>query len=260
MTCAQECSADQIPLRGQCTSSPWGWGCARGGARIRGALPWPLGHRTGLCMSQPPRDPRARPCLCFARDTGRPKGGPAAFSGPGGPWRETSGRRDGPDPGWVCLEPPATPPSSPLWVCGAPGAARRRAGRRPAGDTGPLLPARRGEDECYVQPGRAGWGRRPTPFAPPSGIPRPPPPSSAAGPGTSRGILAKPAPAPLSAPFGHLLSCHSRGLPAHRPRNQTVLSLGIQAACPPHPRCLTHGHPKAQLRVCFWETPSDSRF
>lgn len=170
---------------------------------------------TQLCISQAPRPlPRrwAPPC--------RTRGQPLSLSGPqtsrlpnrdpppsraegaaGGKARveETALAQAG-----CALEPPA-PTLTPLSICGAQESADVRAGRRQAGDTGLLLPARRQGDERYVRPGRAGPGAPGPPPALPLLHPQP-------RPGASRVIFVKSALAPLAGSLLPLPSRHPSGL------------------------------------------------
>lgn len=189
-----------------------------------------------------PAGPLARPFLCLSVDARLPSRGCTA-------WGPREGKRGGGDrqaqAGRVLCAPGPPPPSPSLR-----GPRSRRAGRRPAGDTGPLLPDRRRADERYVQPGRAGPG---APGAPP------PPPGSPAplhppGPDLVRQPCETGSRAP-PAPLGHLPPRHLRGLLAHS-RSRTALRAPALSC----PHGLTNWHPKAQLRVCSWDVPSDSQF
>lgn len=243
MNCGQECPADQMSLRGQRTSSPGGGGAVRERLRTGSAALASLAPHGAAHFPAPAGPVFGSPETLFV-PTGAPP--PSRATGAAGGKHlaeETVLTQDG-----CACSPRPLPLSSPLWVCGAPGAARRRVGGalRATLVLCYLLGAERTSATCS-RDWRAG-GARPTPFSPAARIPRPPPPRA----GTSRGILAKPAPAPLSAPFGHLLTCPSRPLPARPPSPETRLHLPfrIQATChflPPLPEKIASQGPAQSL-------------
>lgn len=179
MNCAQECSADQIPLRGQRTSSPWGWGCSRGPPESGERCPGPSGTTQG-CAFHSPRGARGPgPVFVSPETLVIPTGAPPPSRALGAAEgkhlaEETVLTRAG--CAWSPRPLPRPPPfgsaGPPEPPGGGPGGAQRAT---------LALCYQLGEERTSATCSRSGrdGGARPTPFAPPPespALPRLPPP------------------------------------------------------------------------------------